>query len=155
VFGRKKRRERQLADRLAGDAPHDRLFAAIHEGAQAVIDGDAVTSYGWPNLSMNEQRAALIEYCETMAKMLSVDQSAIRVFFDQTMDAAIPRSKAVAIELTEDRIAAAERAIEEIEAASESVAVWNDDPNAGSLRAAGATVYLPDDLLDGFLDLST
>lgn len=152
MFGRKKR-ARQLADVLAGDTPYDQLFAAIHRGAQAVIDGDAVTSYGWPHLSMNEQRAALIDYCGSMAKVLSVDQSAILVFFDQTMEAAIPRSKAVTIELTEDRIAAAERAIEEIEAADESVAVWNDDPNAASLRAVGATVYRPDDLLDGFLEL--
>lgn len=70
------------------------------------------------------------------------------------MEPAIPRSKSVTIELTDDRTAAAERAIEEIEAADVAVGVWSD-ANAISLRAAGATLFQPDDLLDGFLDLNT
>ena len=153
MFGRKKRRERELADALAGDAPYDRLLTAIHGGAHTVIDGDAVARYGWPHLSTNEQRNALIDYCRTIAKVVSVDASVICVFFDQTVDDAVPRSKAITIEAAEDRNAAAERALEAIELAEMSVAVWGNDPNAASLRAAGATVFALDDLLDGFLDL--
>lgn len=153
MFGRRKRK-RQLAEILVGDQPQDRLLAAIHDGARAVIDGDAAASLGWPHLRIDNQRGALVDHCANLAKMLSVDQTSIRIFFDRQMEPAIPRSKSVTIELTDDRTAAAERAIEEIEAADVAVGVWSD-ANAISLRAAGATLFQPDDLLDGFLDLNT
>ncbi len=154
MFGRKKR-QRQLADVLAGDKPYDRLLTAIHGGARTVIDGDALATYGWPHLSTNEQRNALIDYCETMARLVSADPSAISVFFDQSVDDAVPRTKAVTVERTEDRNAAAERALEQIESAEAAAAVWGDDPNAASLRAAGATLFAPEDLLDAFLKLDS
>lgn len=154
MFGRKKKRKRQLAEVLAGDQPQDRLLAAIHHGASAVIDGDAAASLGWPHLSIDVQRGALVDYCGTLAKLVSADQAGIWIFFDRQLETAVPRSKLITIELTEDRTAAAERAIEEIEAADVAVAVWSD-ANAISLRAAGATLFQPDDLLDVFLDLNT
>lgn len=158
MFGSRKRRERQereLANRLASDAPNDRLFAAMHAGAQVVVDGDAVATHGWPQASTPEQRKALVHFCEAVVGMHSSSQATIRVFFDASLDKTVPRSKTIAIELTEDRNAAAEQAIQAIEAGRASVGVWSADPNAVSLRAAGAIVCSPDDLLDGFLDLGS
>lgn len=119
-----------------------------------VVDGDAVATYGWPHLSIDTQRKALVDYCTTLAKEFAAAPVAFLVFFDASMTATIPRSKVITVELTDDRTAAAERAIEEIEAAHSAVAVWSD-ANATSLQAAGATVHHPDDLLDGFLELDT
>jgi len=154
VFGRKKKRQRQLAEILESDAPHDRLVAAIHGGAVVVVDGDAVAGYGWPQLSVDAQRKALVDFCGVLVKQFGADSASFTVFLDATMSASVPRSKVIAVEVADDRTAAAERAIEEIEDARSAVAVWSD-ANAVSLRAAGAALFRPDDLLDGFLDLGT
>lgn len=126
----------------------------MHGGAVTVVDGDAVAGLGWPHLSIDTQRQALIDYCGTVATEFSVKPSAFWVFFDASVIETVPRSKAITIEVVDDRPAAAERALEEIEAADDSVAIWSD-VNAISLQAAGATMHSLGDLLDVFLDLGS
>ena len=112
---------------LASDEPSHRLLAALHGGSRVVIDGDAAATRGWPEDSIDRQRGALVDYCRSMATWLSIDQPVVRIFFDRSMDDAVPRSKSVTVELVDDRTTAAERALVVIESGTPVIAIWGDD----------------------------
>lgn len=156
-FGGRKKRRRLLLEQLEGDQPQDRLVTAVHGGSLVVIDGDGAANLGWPHLPVNRQREALVEYCGVFAADLDATAAALHLFFDLSVEDVVPRSKKVVIEMVPDRITAAERALERVETAvagsGSPVAIWADDPNGASLRAAGASLFSLDVLLDCFIDL--
>lgn len=154
MFGRgaKKRRERWKAAQDP-ESPAVQFVEALAAGSALVLDGDAVASYGWPHLDISAQRSNLVGYCASLAEAQEMDAARVWVLFDRMTQEAAPSSRRLTVQVADDRTAAAERALELIGELSPSVVVWADDPNAASLRAAGASLVATDVLLDAFLDL--
>ena len=120
----------------------------VRSGARVLIDGYNVSMLGWPNLSIDEQRSALVNAVENMTLRFGTDAT---VVFDgaDVVGAHSLRRRSTRVLYSPSGVIADDVIRAEVErtpAARHVVVVTNDAEIARDVRAAGANV-LPSNAL--------
>ena len=120
----------------------------VRSGARVLIDGYNVSMLGWPNLSIDEQRSALVNAVENMTLRFGTDAT---VVFDgaDVVGAHSLRRRSTRVLFSPSGVIADDVIRAEVErtpAARHVVVVTNDAEIARDVRAAGANV-LPSNAL--------
>ncbi|MFK8024178.1 MAG: NYN domain-containing protein, partial [Ilumatobacter sp.] len=114
----------------------------VRSDALVVVDGYNVAKLGWPNRSLEQQRTALVERCENLARRCGTE---ITVVFDGASVAGAHTSARRTVRVvyspagvSADDVIRAE--VEQLPTERGVAVVTNDREVVGDVRAAGANV---------------